>query len=255
MARSRATSYVRMKTHASIEEAETYRDLVALLRTSPVPPAEILANLSLYLTRSALSHVLFMTDIYRAALNIHGVIMEFGNRWGRNLALFSTLRNIFEPHNYSRRIVGFDTFSGFAAVAPQDGSDSAVQIGGLSVSTDALDHLNAVLRLHERLGPRAHLRRFKTVKGDVQQTLPAYLAAHPETIVSLAYFDMDLYQPTKTALETIIPYLVKGSIVGFDEVCVTEFPGETVALLEVLASPRPTLVRSPYSGNQCYVVF
>ena len=244
-----------MKTQASADEVEAYRALATLLRSSPIPPGEILANLSLYLTRSSLSQILFMSHLYRRILGVHGMVMEFGNRWGRNLALFSSLRNVFEPHNYGRKIVGFDTFEGFSMIAPEDGRDPVIKVGALSVAPDYKDYLDELLAIHERLSPRPQLRRFETVKGDVETTLPAYLDAHPETIVALVYFDMDLYQPTKAALKTILPYLTKGSIVGFDELCLREFPGETAALREVLDLSRHALVRSPYSNHQSYIVF
>lgn len=245
----------RMKTQASGDEVEAYRQLATLLVSSPIPPGEILGNLSLYLTRSSLSQILFMSHLYSKVLDVHGIVIEFGNRWGRNLALLSSLRNIFEPHNYGRRIVGFDTFEGFPNVAPADGTDAVIKVGALSVAPDYQEHLNGLLAIHERLSPRPQLRRFETIKGDVAQTLPAWLEAHPETVVALAYFDMDLYEPTKRALQAIKPYLTKGSVIGFDEVCVREFPGETVAAREVLDLSRHALVRSPYSGHQSYIVF
>jgi hypothetical protein len=65
---------------------------------------------------------------------------------------------------------------------------------------------------------------------------------------------MDLYRPTKATLEAIRPYLVKGSVIGFDELCVGQVPGETIALREVLDLSRHALVRSPYSGHQSYIV-
>lgn len=244
-----------MKTQASGEEVEAYRALVAMLKSSPIPPDEILGNLSLYLTRSSLSQILFMSHLYSSILNVHGIVLEFGNRWGRNLALLSSLRNVFEPHNYGRRIVGFDTFEGFPNTAPEDGKDAVIKPGALSVAPDYQDYLNQLLTVHERLSPRPQLRRFETVKGDVEKTLPTYLKAHPETIVALAYFDMDLYQPTKAALKAVLPYLTKGSIIGFDELCVREFPGETAALREVLDLSRHALVRSPYSNHQSFIVF
>ena len=42
-----------------------------------------------------------------------GSIIQFGVRWGRELALFEMLRTIFEPFNHSRSIYGFDTFTGY----------------------------------------------------------------------------------------------------------------------------------------------
>ena len=240
---------------ASTDEVEAYRDLVGLLQSSPVPPGEILANLSLYLTRASLSQILFMSHLYSSIINVHGVVMEFGNRWGRNLALFSTLRNVFEPHNYGRRIVGFDTFEGFPSVSAEDGNNAVMKVGAVSVTPDYQDYLNEVLAVHERLSPRPHLRRFETVKGDVEKTVPLYLESHSETVVALAYFDMDLYRPTKSALEAIRPYLTKGSVIGFDELCVQEMPGETVALREVFDLSQHALMRSPYSNHQSYIVF
>jgi hypothetical protein len=245
----------RMKTQASAQEIEAYRALAGLLRSSPIPQEEILANLSLYLTRSSLSQILFMSELYSQILHVHGIVIEFGSRWGRNLALFSTLRNVFEPHNYGRRIVGFDTYEGFPAVAPEDGHDAVMKVGALSVTPDYRDYLNALLEIHERLSPRPQLQRFETVKGDVATTLPAYLAAHPETIVALAYFDMDLYRPTKAAIEAIKPYLTRGSVIGFDELCVREFPGETAAAREALGLSERALIRSPHSNHQSYIVY
>ncbi|HTS22020.1 MAG TPA: crotonobetainyl-CoA--carnitine CoA-transferase [Casimicrobiaceae bacterium] len=197
---------------------------------------------------------MFMSDLYSKILDVHGVVMEFGNRWGRNLALFSTLRNILEPHNYGRKIVGFDTFEGFPAVAPEDGTDAIIKTGALSVAPGYKAYLHELLAVHERLSPRPHLRRFEIVEGDVAETVPAYLQRHPETIIALAYFDMDLYVPTKATLEGILPYLAKGSIVGFDEMCLPEFPGETMAVREVLDLSLHSLTRSPYSNYQSYVV-
>ena len=61
-----------------------------------------------------------MQRIYAEIVPVHGVIMEFGVRWGQNLALFSNLRGIHEPFNYNRRIIGFDTFEGFPAISGKD---------------------------------------------------------------------------------------------------------------------------------------
>jgi hypothetical protein len=244
-----------MQSMASPDEVEAYRELVALLQSSPIPPGEILGNLSLYLTRTSLSQILFMSHLYSSIINVHGVVMEFGNRWGRNLALFSSLRNVFEPHNYGRKIVGFDTFEGFPSVSAEDGDHPVMKVGAVSVTPDYQAYLNDVLAVHERLSPRPHLRRFETVKGDVEETVPTYLKAHPETVVALAYFDMDLYRPTKSALEAIRPHLTKGSVIGFDELCVQEMPGETVAFREVFDLSEHALMRSPYSNHQSYIVF
>ena len=37
------------------------------------------------------------------------MVIEFGVRWGANLGLFQSLRGMYEPFNYNRKIVGFET--------------------------------------------------------------------------------------------------------------------------------------------------
>lgn len=244
-----------VRLRASDLEVQAYQGLAQALRQAPMPDNQVLAHLPLYLTRSSLSHILFMSDLYRLALDVHGDIVEFGTRWGRNLALFLSLRNSLEPHNYTRRVVGFDTFEGFASLAAEDGADPILKPGHLAVAQDWQRDLTELLAQHEALGPRPGVRRFELVKGDVCQTFPAWLDRHPESLVALAYFDMDIYRPTRDALQALLPRLTRGSVIGFDELCLEAFPGETVALREVLDLRQHRLVRSPYSGNQSYIVW
>jgi hypothetical protein len=53
----------------------------------------------------------------------------------------------------------------------------------------------------------------------------------------------------------IEPYLTKGSIVGFDELTDSGFPGETVALREVFGLSKSSIQRSKYSGIQSYLIY
>ena len=68
--------------------------------------------------------------------------------------------------------------------------------------------------------------------GDAAVEITKYLKEAPETIIALAFFDFDLYEPTKQCLEKIRPRLVKGSVLAFDELNDPDSPGGTVALME-----------------------
>ena len=76
------------------------------------------------------------------------------------------------------------------------------------------------------------IKKYEIIEGDACATVETYLKEHQETIIALAYFDFDLYKPTKKVLEVIKPYLVKGSILGFDELNGPDSPGETKARCE-----------------------
>lgn len=222
------------------------------LRNSSVPDSELLDNVGLYLTRQSLSRINFIQEIYNKILPVHGVIMEFGVRWGQNMALFSNLRGMHEPFNYNRKIIGFDTFSGFPSVSVEDGG--GVKPGDYGVTNNYMDELNGLLEFHEQNSPVPHKSKFELVKGDAIITFPDYLGRHPETIVALAYFDFDLYAPTKVCLENLLPYLTRGSILAFDELNCPEFPGETVAVREVLGISKYAIRRSEGSPLTSYCV-
>lgn len=228
--------------------------LLNLFKSSPIENKDILRNLPLFISRIDLADMMFMIELYKKSMNTHGVIAEFGSRWGRNLALFCALRSIFEPYNHIRKIIGFDTYSGFSEVTKEDGEYSGVQVGGFSVSDNYENYLDEVLQVHEDMAPIKSKKKFKLVKGDIIETLPEYLIDHPETIFSLVYIDVDLYGPTKKILELIKPHLVKGSIIGFDELCHPNWPGETKALSEEIGLNNVALRRMSFSPTTSYLV-
>jgi len=234
-------------------EKHMQAELQEHFRSSPLPADEMLPNLGLFLTSKPLSRVLFFYEIYRKILNTHGVIMEFGVRWGQTLALMSALRGIFEPFNRHRKIIGFDTFAGFRGLGPEDGERCKCVDGSFSVSDGYDAYLEKLLTLADNLNPIPHLKKFELVKGDALQTVPDYLRRHPETIVSLAIFDFDIYKPTKAALEAVKSHLMKGSVLVFDELCDDIFPGETLALAEVLGLNHVRIQRMPMTARISYI--
>lgn len=222
------------------------------LRRSAIPDKELLDNIGLYITRQTLSRINFIQALYQKIVPVHGVIMEFGVRWGQNMALFSLLRGIHEPFNYNRRIIGFDTFTGFLSVSNEDGN--LLKQGDYSVAKEWRTELESILCFHDQNAPIPHKKKFELVEGDAEKTLPAYLQLHPETIIALAYFDFDLYGPTKACLKRIMPHVTKGSILAFDELNCPEFPGETIALREVLGLSAYAIRRDPSNPLTSYIV-
>jgi hypothetical protein len=223
-----------------------------LVRRSPIPDNELLLNIGMYLTPQTLSRVLYMDFLYRQVLEVQGIIVEFGCRWGQNLSLFTALRGIYEPFNRLRTVVGFDTFSGFPSIEPVDGDRLAP--GDYATPPGYETHLEQVLVHQEQESPLGHIRKFEINKGDATETLAVYLERNPQTVIALAYFDFDLYAPTKACLNAILPYLTKGTIIGFDEVNDATTPGETVAVREVLGLDRYAMKRYPWNARASYVV-
>lgn len=243
-----------VKSYKSGGESSAERALTEQLKHCPVPDDQLLENLGLFLTAKNLSRILFMHHVYQLIIDIPGIVMDFGTRWGQNLALFSTFRGIYEPFNRHRRVVGFDTFSGFPGIARQDGASDLMAVGNISVTPGYVEYLRRALGCHEQLNPLAHIQKFEVVEGDAVTTVPDYLKGHPETIVALAYFDFDLYEPTRRCLEAIRDRLVPGSVLGFDELNDHDSPGETLAVMETLGLNRVALRRFRYASRASYFI-
>jgi hypothetical protein len=246
---------IEIKSIASSVEMENRNKLNQLFENCPIPENEKLANSGLFVKRQDLTKQLFFNELYSKIVDLHGVIMEFGVRWGQNLVTLNNLRGIHEPFNYSRKIIGFDTFSGFQNVDLKDGKHEIIKKGAFSVTKDYEKYLKEVLDCHENECPVSHIKKNTIIKGDAVIMLKKYLKKHPETIIAFAYFDFDVYEPTKKCLELIKPHLTKGSIIGFDELNDSQFPGETIALKESLGLNNIAIRRSKYSGIQSYFEF
>lgn len=243
-----------IKTYFSNSESNSRNKLLDLFKNSPIPEEQLFNNLGLYLSSKDLARILFMEHIYKQIVDVQGVIMDFGTRWGQNMALFQAFRGLYEPFNRHKKIIGFDTFKGFPKLSTKDGSSDLMIPGNTSTTKDYYKYLESLLECHEKLNPLSHIKKFEIRVGDASLEITKYLKDNPETIIALAYFDFDIYLPTKKCLEIIKPRLVKGSVLAFDELNDHDSPGETIALLEIWGLNNIKLKRYPITSRASYFV-
>lgn len=249
------TEIDRQELYRSKEEEYIRNSFAQHFRNCPIPDNDILQNLGLFLSSKNLSRILFIDHIYKQILDVHGIVIEFGTRWGQNMSLFSALRGIYEPFNRHRKIVGFDTFSGFPDVGEKDSKNcSIMKKGGLACSDNYAEYLTKVIEFQEKDNPMGHIKKFEVIEGNAIVELENYLKKYPETIIALAYFDFDIYMPTKKCLENIKNHIVKGSILAFDELNDHDSPGETIALNETFGLNNIRLKRYPHTSRVSYFV-
>jgi hypothetical protein len=225
--------------------------MLKMLKETPIPENELMNHLGLFIKRQPMTRIMFMYELYKKIIPVHGNILEFGVRWGQDMALFEVFRGMLEPYNYNRKIVGFDTFEGFPEVSKNDGT---AQVGDMGVTDNYEYYLDKLLTMHEEASPISQITKHRLVKGDATRTLDDYLRAHPETVIAFAYFDFDIYKPTKVCLNLIKDRLVKGSVIGFDEANNENWPGETMAIQEILRLNKIRLERFPWCPTMSYMV-
>jgi hypothetical protein len=201
---------------------------------SPFSNLERLQNFTLYMPRQDLTNFLVRYEIFKRVIGIQGSIIECGVLRGAGLMAWAHFSTVFEPTNHQRRVVGFDTFSGFPKLSKQDRASEAKEAhrGGLAV--DSYDHLQHCVELFDMNRFIGHVPKVELVRGDAAKTIPQYLKDNPQLIVSLLYLDFDVYEPTLTALKHFLPRMPKGAVIAFDELNLKDWSGESIAVLESL---------------------
>jgi hypothetical protein len=237
-----------VKSYSNSIETSVRKKMLEHFKECPIPEDQILSNMGLFINSKDLSRILFMDYLYRISKDTQGVILDLGTRWGQNAAIFSACRGLYEPFNRHRKIIAFDTFSGFPSVEKDDGDSDLMETENYE------KYLNKTLELQEQDNPLSHIKKFEVVKGDACESLEQYLKDNPHTIVSLAYFDFDIYKPTKICLNLIKNRIVKGSVIAFDELNDVDSPGETLAVMETLGLKNIRLKRFPYTSRVSYFI-
>jgi hypothetical protein len=249
-----STNVYELPTVGGPKQAQSKRQLADLLENAPKQGEELIANLGLYTRSVILAKYLYLNELYQHIKDKPGVIMEFGVWWGANLALFGSLRAIHEPYNWTRKVIGFDTFEGYPETHAKDGASPHAAAGGYAMPENYQDYLARVLEVHEQDNVMDHMRKFELVKGEAGASLKRYLSQHPETVVSLAYLDMAMYEATREVLELLLPHMVKGGVIALDELGSSKFPGETLAFKEVIGTGSFRMVRSQYLPDRTIVI-
>ncbi len=211
-----------------------------------------------FVSRQQQAIYLFKWELFKEILNVHGSIAEFGVFMGSGVFSFASFSSILEPFNYQRKIIGFDTYEGFGDIAPSDvvtkDHSALLQKGGFYVSDSMYEELKECAEIFDLNRPIGHVQKLEFVKGNIFNTLPAYLEKNPHLLLSLLYLDMDIYEPTKFALEKLYERVVPGGIIAFDELNNPGWPGETKAFLEFFLGKSGKLKKCSFEPLRCYFV-
>jgi len=244
---------------ANIEPEEGFRSsaekgigkmLEQIFQANPGSVESKLENFPKYIRRQKLTRILSLYEIFKKALLVKGSIIECGVFHGFGLMTWANLSAILEPTNLTRRIYGFDSFEGFTEISEKDRSAFMTPATG-QLRIDSFAELQELIKVYDANRFLGHIPKVQLIKGDVTKTIPEFLEAHKHLVISLLFLDLDLYKPTKIALEHFVPRMPKGAIIAFDELDNPIWPGETLALMETLGIGRLRIERldfDPYIG-------
>ncbi len=170
-------------------------------------------------------------------------MVECGVGKGRSLLILSFLA---ASEKQNRCVWGFDSFCGFPDITSEDESVRKPQKGDWS-GTSIADV--------ESIIDRSGLSEFRKqgnitlVKGFFEESLHAYTGGP----IALLHVDCDLYKSYKFVLEQMVPLVVSGGIVLFDEYNEEKWPGATKAVDDFLKGTAYVLEQEPVGGKYFFI--
>jgi hypothetical protein len=240
------TDYTKMGT--SRFDIDVWGAVEKLIQANELSTQDVLENFMLFYRRVNFAKHLAHIEIFNKTIDLPGSIVELGVFKGASFMTFLKLCDIHCAGDTLKKLIGFDTFSGFVDINIKDGKENEerdLKKGGFNAQ-NFLPVLEAAVELERSDSLIPRFKRVELIKGNVLETVPKYVEANPGLRISLLHLDMDLYEPTKVALEYLYPKVVSGGIVLLDEYGMAGFPGESAAFDEYFGSHRPVLKKFPF---------
>jgi hypothetical protein len=237
-----------LRTSAEADEAGKLKDC---FDKNPETWEVKMENFPKYARRQNLTRFIALYEIFKQVVDVKGSIVECGVFRGFGTMTWAKLSAILEPVNLTRRIYGFDSFSGFPDVAEIDNVGVASNVKPGDLYADSYDEILQLAQINDSTRFLGHVPKVNLIKGDATETIPKFVEENPHILISLLFLDFDLYEPTMAALEHLVPRMPKGAIIAFDELDNPLWPGETAAMLEYFRDNRLEIKRfdfDPYIG-------
>lgn len=184
-------------------------------------------------------------ELFKMAQKVKGDIVECGVFKGASLVRFAGFRDLM-GESAARKVVGFDIFGPFPESSLKEDAEHienwVTNAGAESISREQLDE---VLK-------KKNIGNYELVEGDVVQTVPQYVEAHPSLAIALLNLDTDIYDPAVAILTHLWPRVAKGGVLILDDYGV--FPGETKAVDDYFAGTSVKIQKFPFANTPSYIV-
>lgn len=216
------------------------------------PFEEIEQNFPAYVSRMLITRFLAYYELFKLIQNRPGWIVECGVYRGFSLFSLAKFLEIFCMGDKTRKVLGFDNFSGFTELHAEDGPEdkSVTRTKGGTNPGDYSEDFFKLLELNNQDAFAPWAERINVVQGDVQVTVPEYCKKYPGLRISMLHIDIDIYEPVSVCLEHLYPKVIPGGLVVFDEFAHKDWPGESKAVEDYFNTKK---IKSPdiKSFNWC----
>jgi len=243
-------------TWSNKEQLLAREELAALSNTYSAPLDEKERSQALFLRGSQLARFLAVFELYQLITKVPGVIFDLGAWRGSTSVLCENFRAILEPLNFQRQIFAFDTFEGYSGFSENEICKDTIRNGSYSVEPSYDTLLANILGLHEKNNAMGHISgKHSVVKGDCRVTVKQLLEKRPNLIISLAFFDLNSFEPTKDVLELILDFMPPGGVIAFWQLTRDDIQAEGQAYHQLINKKfKHTLRKSEFYPSLSYVL-
>ncbi|MDR1921998.1 MAG: TylF/MycF family methyltransferase [Candidatus Adiutrix sp.] len=206
------------------------------------------AENAFYLTceQRRIKKILAQYELYKMTLGLPGQIVECGVYKGCSLIRICAFRDALGASE-SRKVIAFDAFGDFPIPSGVNSNDrdfaNKFNAGaGPGLEKNELENILAAKRV----------TNFELVKGDILETLPAYLKDHPELRIAFLHIDVDLCQVTGSVLANLFDLVVRGGVIMLDDYALVD--GATRAVDDFFRAHRGCVKKLELAHVPCFVV-
>jgi hypothetical protein len=196
---------------------------------------------------SRLKKIVAHYELFKKIQNVEGDFLEFGVFKGASFLRFATFSEIFE--NQNRQFFGFDSFEKFPRDDIKLDSDNEFISRFEEASGDPIgkEKLEELINNKQFTTPE----NIKLIKGNVFETVPAFLENNQNIKLACIHLDMDVYEPTKYCLDLLFPFLQENGIIICDDY--NQVDGATKAFDEFSEKHEKNISKLEFSKTPYFI--
>jgi hypothetical protein len=225
-----------------------FEDLDRLFKIHNINLPDILTNYMAFVRRREFSQTLAYYELFKMVKTLPGSIVELGVYLGNGLFTWSKLLETFFPAVRGKKVYGFDCFDGYQSSNSIE-KISIDYIKQFHPSGFRIDEtlIKELIRINESDNLIMGAERVILYSGDVKTTIDEFITHNPGVRINLMMLDMNLYEPTKLALEKLFHLVCTGGIICFRGYGVKPWEGESMVVDEFLKENKIKLQSFDFS--------
>lgn len=195
----------------------------------------ILKNYMAFIQRRDLPQLLAYYELFKIVKDLPGSIAEVGVFIGNGLFTWTKLLETFFPGNRGKKAFGFDNFNGYEQEISEYDAKAIKYIENL-VGDFKIDYefVNRLQKLHNLDSIIPGVERVKIYNENFDRSFQQFKEENHGVRLKILVVDVNLYNPTKKALNSLYNLLVPGGIVVFRGYGVKPWEGESQAVDEFM---------------------